>query len=130
MLVFRLPNENGVQIRPKLARMRFVFASRLFFSTLKYGLSTSFAALVSRRRVPAGVIQSCALSFDGQARRPMSGPLSPLNVWSLLALVYCIDRSARRLPVTCAPEAPVRLMRSYCEFGTTPPCFARVVATR
>ena len=44
--------------------------------------STSLAAarFVSRRRTPAGVRKSLALSVCGQSRSPMSGPMSPLNV--------------------------------------------------
>src|SRR2546425_11635541 len=56
-LVLKLPHENGVARRPTLTMTRLVLALILFLMTLKYGLSTSLAAVspVRRRRRPDGV---------------------------------------------------------------------------
>src|SRR5688500_3704091 len=85
MLDVTSPQENGVIVSPMLGKYLLLVEFCLFFSTLKYGLSTCALAerIVRRRCVRSGVSQSLTLSVCGQTSSHSSGRIAPLYVWSL-----------------------------------------------
>src|SRR4051812_21515041 len=108
MFILSVPQVTGVSAAPKFVLIRLVFWLFLFLLTLKYGLSVSVVDVrLRRRRVPAGVRKSFALSVDGQTSKSISTPFSPLNGKSLFSYAYCITRSVCNQLVTCAFDDPV-----------------------
>jgi hypothetical protein len=132
MFDFTFTHENGVAMRPRLVTRREFFELIRFFPTLKYGLSVSpeAAAVVRRRRLPAGVSQSLALS----GLRPEQ-QADERAVVALVRLVV-VGQGVLHRQVGAQPAVHLRLRGAgevdarVVELGTTPSCLSADIATR